>query len=462
MRVYLIVEMFPKKIFLFEINLFRKTKAELYLAITLNIFTTLFSIIPALAFLLILDKVLHSRSVSILFAILAMVLIFHLAEVFFSHVKTVLISYVKNKTSFEFQATFDNKLMQSSLETIEQFSEAFIKSRYEYAAGIIDFFVDWNVNLAGILFITITIFILIFFSNSLIGVCLALGTVTYLVFYFRANRKLRLCHSETLKTRDKFDQSIAEYLRGLPTLKGLNAYTFVSRKWKLTYHEFLTAFTTQTTVSEYQSAITKTYARFALLVVIGLGSHQVLLGLLSVGQLVMINMLFRQLTIQMNKLIPLLQRRALALNTIPEVSDLFLKLDSNIKKSYNISDSFSCIYLENIAYQHTLGKTTLGNISCRIQRNSIVAVLGESGSGKTTLLKLLAGLYSPTSGTIKSKNNEIKKSDICKITYVAQSSALFTGTVEENVGLNRDGLTHEEVEDSSVRTGADKFIHMLD
>ncbi len=46
------------------------------------------------------------------------------------------------------------------------------------------------------------------------------------------------------------------------------------------------------------------------------------------------------------------------------------------------------------------GRTALSEIDLKIAAGELVAVLGPSGSGKTTLLRMLAGLITPTTGTI--------------------------------------------------------------
>ena len=43
----------------------------------------------------------------------------------------------------------------------------------------------------------------------------------------------------------------------------------------------------------------------------------------------------------------------------------------------------------------------LKNVSFNFSHGDRVGLLGPNGSGKTTLLKLIAGIYSPTSGIIK-------------------------------------------------------------
>ncbi len=54
------------------------------------------------------------------------------------------------------------------------------------------------------------------------------------------------------------------------------------------------------------------------------------------------------------------------------------------------------------------GVVALDDVSLRIRRGSVHALMGENGAGKSTLMKIIAGVYQPDAGTLRLKGNEIR------------------------------------------------------
>ena len=62
--------------------------------------------------------------------------------------------------------------------------------------------------------------------------------------------------------------------------------------------------------------------------------------------------------------------------------------------------------LINLGYKTSDGKEIIKNISLKID-DRFVAITGPNGSGKSTLAKLIAGIYTPTSGQIIYNDTDI-------------------------------------------------------
>ena len=75
----------------------------------------------------------------------------------------------------------------------------------------------------------------------------------------------------------------------------------------------------------------------------------------------------------------------------------------------------------NKRYSSTLA---LNNVDLTLPKGKIIGLLGPNGSGKTTLLKIVAGLLTPTSGTVLVDNQPVGEGTKALISYLPERTYL--------------------------------------
>ncbi len=89
------------------------------------------------------------------------------------------------------------------------------------------------------------------------------------------------------------------------------------------------------------------------------------------------------------------------------------------------------IEFQNVSYVTAEGKTILSDVSIQID-DRFVAITGPNGSGKSTMAKLIAGIYTPTSGRILFDGEDITELSITDraksgISFAFQQPVRFKG-----------------------------------
>ncbi|HDH0635531.1 TPA: ATP-binding cassette domain-containing protein, partial [Klebsiella pneumoniae] len=107
----------------------------------------------------------------------------------------------------------------------------------------------------------------------------------------------------------------------------------------------------------------------------------------------------------------------------------------------------------------------LTKLTLTIPEGTVVAVVGRSGAGKSTLIKLIAGLYSPTYGSISIGDRTIDDASFAdyrlQIGVVDQDVALFSSDIAENIRYSRPSSTNDDVEIASLRAGLYETVRNL-
>ena len=132
----------------------------------------------------------------------------------------------------------------------------------------------------------------------------------------------------------------------------------------------------------------------------------------------------------------------------------------------NLKSFKKCIEFKNVSFKYE-NATVLNNISLKVNKGEMVAIVGSSGSGKSTLVNLIPRFFDIVSGKILIDDIDINDLSRLKIRsligIVSQDSILFNTSIKENIILgDSKGNINEKLSESLSIANADEFINELD
>ncbi|WP_391208471.1 ABC transporter ATP-binding protein [Psychrobacillus sp. L4] len=202
-----------------------------------------------------------------------------------------------------------------------------------------------------------------------------------------------------------------------------------------------------------------------LVTIIGYGGVRVSSGELTAGDMVAFILYLIQIIIPMTQLTMFFTQLQKAMGATERISSVLEHEEEEVHAGMELKSVTEPIHLQHIDFAY--GKERiLSDINFTIEPGKVTAIVGPSGGGKTTTFSLLERFYQPTKGTIMLGNKPIDTFSLhswrSHIGYVAQESALISGTIRDNIcyGIERK-VEDEELERVADMAYAEQFIQAL-
>lgn len=120
------------------------------------------------------------------------------------------------------------------------------------------------------------------------------------------------------------------------------------------------------------------------------------------------------------------------------------------------------VEFKHVDFAYNEDEQVIEDLSFKVNRGQIVAIVGPSGAGKSTIASLLPRFYDVTNGSIVIDGMDIRNVTLNslreQVGIVPQETLLFNGSVYDNILYGRLDATKEEVEAAAKAANAHDFI----
>lgn len=197
----------------------------------------------------------------------------------------------------------------------------------------------------------------------------------------------------------------------------------------------------------------------AIVIVLWIGSGEVLSGHMSAGGFVAYNIYMVQLTwpvIALGWVINIFSRGTASLGRVDEILTAVPEItDADVSPEFRTDGQPAPekwlrgdIEFRNLNFSYA-GSPVLHDVSLRIPAGTSLAIVGPTGSGKSTLVSLIPRIYDAAQGTVWIDGKPIREYPLemlrRNIGFVPQETFLFGDSVRENIAFGVEEASDEQV-----------------
>jgi len=215
----------------------------------------------------------------------------------------------------------------------------------------------------------------------------------------------------------------------------------------------------------------QTIIGIGLICILGLASSGVAKGTMTIGDLVLVNVLMIQLYIPLNFLGVLYREMKQSLADIDRMFGL-LETHQEIADKPNAYPLLvktpalgPHVIFKDVSFHYEANRQILNNVSFEILPGETTAVVGHSGAGKSTLSRLLFRFYDVQQGAILFDGQNIQDVQQASLRQVVgivpQDTVLFNDTIGYNIAYGKPGASQLDIESAAKSAQIHEFIEKL-
>jgi len=425
----------------------------------------LFALITPLFFQVIIDKVLVHNGLTTLDVLAIGLLGASLFEAILGGLRSYLFSHTSNRVDVTLGAKLFKHLLALPVSYFEARRVGDSVARVRELETIRNFLTGSALTLVIDLFFTLLFFTVMYYYSPLLTL-VVLGTVPfYLLLSAWITPVLRRRLDEKFNRGAENQAFLVEAVTGIETLKAMAVEPQIQRRWEEQLAGYVSASFKTANLGNIAQQTAGLINKLSVVLILWVGASLVMVGELSVGQLIAFNMMAARVSGPILRLVQLWQDFQQLGISVRRLGDI---LNTPVEPGHNpgrasLPDLRGAIQFNQVCFRYRPDRPeVLHAIQLKVQPGEVVGVVGRSGSGKSTLTKLIQRLFVPESGQVLIDGIDLALIEPGwlrrQMGVVLQENFLFNRSVRDNIALRNPGIRMEQIVQAAKLAGAHQFI----
>lgn len=389
---------------------------------------------------------------------------------------SIILSYILNKSLQDIGQKITHDMRMEVFEHIEslsigQINELPVGKLVTRATNdpnnISMMFTETIVNLIRNVLMMVIVAIILFTINPLMAL-VTMATVPFIVLAsVLFQRFSRLAYRSVRNNVSEVNAFLSENLSGMRITQIFNQEQKKINEFGTINHHLRKSYIREINIFGIYRPLIFLFAMIATLFAVYFGVQSIFNGLISIG-------LFVSFYVYVGQFFEPIQQIAEQFNSLQDgfasAEKIFDVLDTeptvkDASKAIELQSFSGAIEFKNVWFAYVNEEWVLKDVSFTVAPNETVAFVGATGSGKTTILQLIVRNYDIQKGQILIDGIDIKlikRSSLRKfIGQMLQDVFLFSGTIRDNITLNDETISDDDINDASRYVGLNYVLAKL-
>lgn len=144
-----------------------------------------------------------------------------------------------------------------------------------------------------------------------------------------------------------------------------------------------------------------------------------------------------------------------------KIVSVFQREEEDVNAGAETESEQGDIVLKNASFAYT-GQDAVKDLNVVIPAGQVTAIVGTNGSGKSTMIKLIDRLYSLKDGELAIGNDQASETSLKswrrRFAVVAQKTALFSGTLRDNICYGIEDVSEDAIQNAVRVAGLSELV----